>query len=296
MLAKRNKFKSALGGWLIMLPTLILFAFFVWVPLIESVRMSLFSARGYELIEFVGLANYRSVFANPHFIIAWQNTFVYIFWSLIIGFCVPIIMAILITESPFLKGLTRTVVYFPNVLPGLAIVIIWMFFFRPGDTGVLNIVLGWVGIDPFTWLTARGWTIPLIVVTMTWRSAGATALIYMAGISGISPELVEAATIDGARPLSRIRYVILPNLGNLVKSMFILQILAVFQILFEPLMMTNGGPNNASLSVMMLVFNYAFDQFDYPRAAAVSVLICIVLTVITAIYFAVTKKLKADKG
>ena len=282
--------KRALGGWLIMLPALILFVFFIWGPLIESVRMSLFNAQGYKLTEFAGLANYKSVFASPDFMIAWQNTFTYIFWSLIIGFAVPIIMAVLITESPVLKGLTRVAVYFPNIMPGLAIVLIWTFFFKPGQTGVLNILFGWIGIKPFTWLTAKGWTIPLIVMTMTWKSAGSTALIYMAGISGINPELIEAATIDGASPIRRFLYITLPSLRDLAKTMLILQIIAVFQILYEPLMMTNGGPNNASISIMMHVYKYAFDQFNYPKAAAVSVLICIVLAFITAIYFFVTKK------
>jgi multiple sugar transport system permease protein len=284
---KRN-ISRAVSGWLIMLPSLVLFAFFVWEPLIKIVQMSLYDAQGFTLTEYVGLDNYRSLFANPDFAIAWKNTFMYTVWSLVIGFCVPILLALLITETPIFRGLTKVAVYFPNILPGLAVMLIWLFFFKPGNAGVLNNILAVVGIKPLTWLSTKGWTIPLIVVTMTWRSAGSTALIYMAGISGISPEQVEAATIDGAGILRRVFSVVLPNLIGLIKVMLILQIISVFQILYEPLMMTNGGPNNASISIMMLVYNYAFLHFDFPKAAAVSVMICVVLSLFTALYFAVS--------
>lgn len=277
-----------------MLPTLILFAFFVWEPLLESVRLSLFNANGYQTTQFVGLANYKSLFANPDFLIAWKNTLLYIVWSLIIGFLVPIFMAVMITEAPGLKGFSRVAVYLPNIMPGLAIVLIWMFFFKPGPTGVLNIFGSWVGAEPFSWLSAKGWTIPLIVLTMTWKSAGATSLIYMAGISRINPDIIDAATIDGATPFARFFHIVLPDLLGLAKILLILQIISVFQILYEPLMMTNGGPNNASVSIMMQVYKYAFDQFNYPKAAAVSVMICIVLVFLTILYFGLTRKVKSD--
>jgi multiple sugar transport system permease protein len=286
--SQKKNINRAISGWLIMLPTLILFAFYVWEPLLKIIQMSLYNAQGFTLTEFVGLDNYKSLLANPDFTIAWKNTFMYTFWSLIIGFCVPILLALLITETPVFRSLTRVAVYFPNILPGLAVMLIWLFFFKPGNAGVLNNILATVGIKPLTWLSAKGWTIPLIVVTMTWRSAGSTALIYMAGISGINPEQVEAATIDGAGIIRRIFSVILPSLTGLVKVMLILQIISVFQILYEPLMMTNGGPNNASISIMMLVYNYAFLHFDFPKAAAVSVMICIVLSLFTALYFVVS--------
>ena len=289
---RKDHAKRALSGWLLMLPSLILFAFFIWEPLVEIVRMSLYHAEGYKLTEFVGLDNYVRLFNSPDFAVAWRNTFIYTVWSLIIGFCVPIAIALLITETPLFKGWTRVAVYFPNILPGLAVMLIWTFFFKPGNAGVLNDIGSLFGLKPFNWLTERGWTIPLIVVTMTWRSAGSTALIYMAGIAGINPEQIEAAAIDGAGPIRRMFRIILPNLSGLIKIMLILQIISVFQILYEPLMMTNGGPNNASISVMLLVYRYAFEYFDYPSAAAISVLICLVLTVFTVLYFVVTGRRK----
>ncbi|WP_312101957.1 sugar ABC transporter permease [Lachnoclostridium sp.] len=277
-------------GWMIMLPSIILFAFFVWEPLIESVRLSLYTAKGIHTEDFVGFDNYLKVLRHPDFMDALKNTFVYIGWSLVIGFAVPIIIALLITETIHLRSLFRVGVYFPNIIPGLATVMMWGFFFRPGNTGVLNILLSKIGIESQKWLNNAALTIPLIVIAMTWKSAGSTSLIYMAGISGINPELYEAATIDGAGIRQRIRYITLPSVFSLAKTLLILQVIAVFQILYEPLVMTNGGPNNASISIMQLVYNYAFRDYKYPMAAALSVMICIVLIILSGIYFKLTTK------
>lgn len=288
---KKRKFtKQDLMGWLIMLPALILFAFFVWEPLLESVRLSLFSARGVELQEFVGFDNYISVFQNVDFKAAFLNTFKYIGWSLVIGFIVPIIIAVFISETVHLKGFFRTAVYFPNLMPGMAVTIMWLYFFSPGKTGVLNILLSKIGMEPSSWLTNTAWVIPLIVIALTWKGAGSTSLIYMAGISGINPEYYEAAAIDGAGVFQRIFHITIPCILSLGKTMLILQVISVFQILYEPLVLTNGGPNNASISIMQLVYRYAFEQYNYPNAAALSVVICIVLILLSGLYMKLTKK------
>ena len=287
---KRKFGKRDLMGWLVILPPVILFAFFVWEPLLESVRLSLYSARGVELQEFVGLQNYIEVFNDVNFKAAFLNTFKYIGWSLIIGFVVPIILAIFISETVRLKSFFRFAVYLPNIMPGMAVALLWIYFFKPGDTGVLNILLGKCGIAPSAWLNNAALVIPLIVIALTWKGAGSTSLIYMAGISGINPEYYEAAAIDGAGIGQRIFHVTIPCILSLGKTMLILQVIAVFQILYEPLVLTNGGPNNASLSIMLLVYKYAFNKYDYPNAAALSVVICIVLILLSGLYMALTRK------
>lgn len=282
--------QQELVSWLIMLPTIILFAFFVWEPLLESIRLSLYTAKGVRLQEFVGFENYMKLFRHPDFMAAFRNTITYIIYSLVIGFLVPIIMAVLISETVHLKGLFRVGVYFPNMMPGMATIMMWGYFFNPGKTGVLNILLSKIGISPQVWLNNPKWTIPLIIVTLTWKNAGSTSLIYMAEISRISEDLYEAATIDGAGIFSRIRYIIIPSIFSLGKTLLILQIISVFQILYEPLVMTNGGPNNASISLMMLVYNYAFRDYNYPMGAALSVLICIVLVILSGVYTRLTRE------
>jgi multiple sugar transport system permease protein len=294
-IVKRNSnLKAVIGknlsGWLIMLPSVVLFIFFLWEPLIESVRLSLYHANGMRLIGFVGVQNYVDVFQHPDFLPALRNTFIYTLWSLVVGFLVPIVLAILINEVRRGKSLFKISIYIPNIVPGMAMVLMWGFIFRPGETGILNIMLSALGIGPQPWLTNPHWTIPLIVITLTWKGAGATTLLYIAGLQGIDPELYEAAIIDGAGIMMRIRHITLPCIYNLARTLLILQIIAVFQILYEPLVMTNGGPNNASISMMQLVFKFAFEKFDYPKASAVSVIISIILVILTVAYFKINKR------
>ncbi len=144
-LLRNGKLKSNLSGWLVMLPGIILFAFFVWFPVIQTMRMSFFNAKGFTLTEFVGLDNYFRLAKHPSFWPAIRNTFVYVFWSLIIGFWVPVIMAVIMTEVAHFKGFFRVGTYFPNIMPGLAMVVVWGYIYRSEGTGVLNIVLGWFG-------------------------------------------------------------------------------------------------------------------------------------------------------
>jgi multiple sugar transport system permease protein len=281
--------KKDIIGWLIMLPTIVLFAFFVWEPILESVKLSLYTAKGFRTQEFVGFDNYKALFAYPVFTKAIVNTFTYIFWSLLIGFFTPMILAVLITETVHWRGFFKIGIYFPNIIPGLATVLMWRYIFGEGKTGVLNIILSGFGIDQQVWFNNTLITIPLIVIILTWRGAGATTLIYIANISNIDPALYEAATIDGAGIFKRIRHITLPSIFSLGKTMLIIQIIAVFQILYEPLVLKQGGPNNASISIMMIVWNYANRLFNYPMAAATSVVICVFLIVLSGLYFKLTK-------
>lgn len=282
--------KKNIVGWLMMLPCVILFAFFVWGPLLECIRLSLYSAKGMKIQEFVGLKNFADVFAHPDFSAAMHNTFSYMGWSLIIGFLIPIIIAIFISEIRHGKSLFKIGIYLPNIVPGMAMVLMFGFIFRPGITGILNIIGAKFGLPPSDWLSNPKLTKPLIIIALTWKGAGSTALLYIAGLQGIDPELYEAAIIDGAGIWKRICYITLPCIYNLARTLLILQLISVFQILYEPLVLKNGGPNNASISIMQLMYRFAFEKYDYPKASAVSIIVCLMLIVLTAIYSTLNKK------
>ena len=285
------KLRANLQSWLIMLPGLILMTFFVWEPLFESIRMSLYKTRNVELVRFIGLDNFISVTGKDDFLQALQNTFSYTFWSLLIGFLLPMVIAMLIGETTRGKSFFRTAVYLPNMLPGLAVIILWSAFFSGEKSGVLNILLGRLGIPAQSYLTRAEWVIPVIIVIATWKGAGATALIYMAGMSSISPELYEAAAIDGASVPQRILHILLPSIRKLAGTLLILQIISVFQIMYEPMVLTKGGPDNASLSLMQLMWQYAFGgSMNYGKASAVAVIVTLILLVMTAIYSFLNRK------
>ena len=284
-IALHGRRAEAIKAWLIMLPGLILMSFFAWEPLLESVRMSLYKTENVELVEFVGLKNFISVMGKSNFLQALTNTFSYTLWSLLIGFFLPIVLAMLIGETVRGKGFFRTAAYLPNMLPGLAVIILWSAFFSGGKSGVLNILLGKLGVPAQTYLTRANLVIPIIICVATWKGAGATALIYMASMASVNPELYEAAAIDGASVWQRVWHILLPAIRKLAGTLLILQIIAVFQIMYEPMVLTKGGPDNASLSLMQLMWQYAFGgSMDYGKASAVAVIVTLILLGMTAIY------------
>lgn len=280
----KRLFAKNTEGWLIMLPGVVLFLFFIWIPLFSNVSLSFYSAVGYARDEFVGLDNYIAVLRDPIFIKAFFNTFQYIFWSLVIGFMVPIVLAIILNEIIHLRSFLRVSIYFPNIIPGLATVILWTFLFDPAQGGVLNAMLAWFDIDPRPWLDNPDMAIPLIVITITWRSAGATTLIYLAVIQTIDDTYYEAARIEGANIWHRMRHVTFPHLLPMVRMLLILQIIMVFQVFYEPLVMTGGGPDNASISLLQLIYRYVFRYGDAAKAAALSVIVALMLFVLTYVY------------
>ena len=291
---KKAKLRQDLVAWLLMVPSLVLFSFFVCGPLFDNVKMSFYQTKGMNLVKFVGFENYTKLLVQPAYKIAWGNTVKYTVCSLVVGLAVPVIIAALITEVSHFRGFFRVAAYYPNVIPSIAAVMIFTFFFGTGNSGVLNILLAKIGLGPVNFLTNEKWVIFWIVVAMTWKAAGSTALVYMSSISGISPDLYEAATIDGASPIRRFFSITMPTILKTGKTMLILQILAVFQILYEPMMMTNGGPNNASISIMELVYDLAFKQMKFSQAAALSVEVCLILIVLTVVYYAVANSVDKD--
>jgi multiple sugar transport system permease protein len=282
--------KKNLSGWLIMIPSLILFGFYIWQPLFYGVFLSLSKTRGFEALGFGGFDNYIEVFNDPVFLKALFNSFMYTIWSLVIGFLVPIVLAIIFNELVHYSGLMRVSMYLPNIVPMIATMLIWKFLLDPSAGGLLNSVLMSMGIKQYVWLQDANATIPIIVATMTWKAAGATMLVYVARLKGINQEMYEAAEIDGANIFQRLSFITVPQLYNLCRMLLILQILAVFQVLIEPWLMTGGGPNNASTTLMLLNWNYAFTDMHAGQAASVSVIVNLILIALTVVYLVFSKE------
>ena len=192
----------------------------------------------------------------------------------------PIILGILISETVHLKGFFRTGIYFPNIVPGLATVWIWSYFFTPGKTGVLNILLSKLGIDPLPWLTNPKWTIPLIVVALTWKGAGSTALIYMANISGISSELYEAATIDGANKIQTLFKVTIPMMMPSITICMFLSITNGFKLFDQNLSLTAGEPSKMSEMMALNIFNTFYGRTGWEGVGQAKAVIFFAIVVV----------------
>lgn len=288
----KRLFKRNWVGWLIMLPSILLFLFFVWAPLAQNIILSFSETNGFTAVGFGGFDNYIRVFDDPMFLKALVNTFKYIFWSVVIGFILPIFLGLLLSEVVHFKALFRLGIYFPSIVSGMAVVIMWSYLFDPNPGAVLNQLLSLFGLPASQFLSDPDLAIPLIVVTMTWRGAGGTVLVYLSALQNIDNSQYEAARMDGAGAFSRIIHVTLPHILPTIKMLFILQIISVFQVFYEPLVMTDGGPDGATISLLLLSYQYAFESFDAGASAAVGVILASIIIVLTVIYLRLSRPRK----
>lgn len=281
-----------LSGALFLLPAIILFAFFVWYPIIYGFVLSfqdnsLFGGTG----SWVGVRNFQRVFADPLFTIAWGNTLKFALYGLLFGYAIPIILAIAINEVRFGKTYFRLAFYLPVIIPPLVTVFLWRYMYTP-DGGLLNGLLSLVGIGRQTWLQSPATAIQSLVAVTTWANAGGTMLIYLAALQSVPADLYEAAELDGASIARRIWHVTLPQIRGVMLIMLILQIIATAQVFTEPFTLTDGGPVNATTTVMLLIYRYAFQNADLGSASALSVILFLALVAFSLVYFGVTRRLQ----
>lgn len=289
----RTMFFRQASAYLFLLPALIVFIVFAWMPIVQSIQMSFQDVRLGQEATWVGLDNFALMLKDPAFEIAWKNSLEFTLWSLLIGFLFPVMIAILVREMRFAKGFFRIVYFLPTVVPIAIAVIIWRFIYDP-DGGVLNEILAQVGIGRQLWLQDAKLAKPALVAVMTWAGFGTTALIYIASLQDVSQELYEAAELDGATPFQRIQHISLPHLYPVMSLMFVLQIIAVVQVFTEPFLLTNGGPGRETLTPAMHIYNRAFIRLDMGYASAWSVTMIVVLLVFSLFYRFVNSRLTSD--
>ncbi len=279
-----------LSGYLFLLPALLIFVLFVWYPIVMGLLMSFQSVDLINPTAWVGWANYREVLADPLFGIAWRNTFAFTGYALLFGYAIPIILALLINEMRHGKGFFRLAFYLPVMLPPIVTVFLWRWIYNP-DSGLLNALLSLVHLPQGLWLETPATALPALVVISTWSFAGSTMLIYLAALQGVPASLYEASEIDGANVWQRLWHVTLPTIRPIMLLMLILQIIATMQVFTEPFTITRGGPQNATMSVLLLIYNYAFQNADFGGASAIGVMLFLVLALFALIYMRMTSRL-----
>ena len=283
---------GGLSTLLFVLPMLFVFVLFSWSPIVQSIVMSLQKT---NLIDttFVGLDNFQHVFADPRLPKAVLNTLYFAGLALVFGFPVPILLAVLMSEVRRGKGLYSALAYLPVVVPPVVAVLLWKFFFDASPTGVFNTFLSWVGIPAQPWLQSPATVMPSLVLEATWAAAGGSIIIYLAALVSVPPELYDAAEVDGASIWNKIWHVTLPQLRTVIFVMLILQIIGTAQVFLEPFLFTAGGPNNATITVLLLIYQYAFGTSlgsHFGEATALSLMLAVVLALLSFVYFKLTNR------
>lgn len=285
-----NWIKNDAIGWFLLLPSFLCFTIFIWQPLVSGIYTSFFETQGFELKEFIGLQNYKDIILDSSFMNALVNTWKYTLWSIVLGLFVPVIVALLLNEIFKGKTFFRFSVYFPCMVPAVVTSIMWLIMFEPSAGGFLNAVLAKFGVEPLQWLQDSNMVIPLIVSTMTWGGFGSTTILYLADLQSINTDLYEAIEIDGGGIFRKLRHITLPHMSGMIKMMFIMQIINVFQVFQQPLTMTGGGPNNASITLSMVAYNYAFTTMEVGKSTATSVVQGLMIAAFTIVYMKIKSK------
>lgn len=295
---RRNnlQLRRDIGGWLLILPALIVMYLLIWRPTIISFVWSLFRMKGYTPTDFIGLENYRMVLTNTQFLPILSNTVQFVIWSLIFGYLPPLIIAVILNEMVHFKNGLRVLVYLPAIIPAIAAMLMWYYIYYPDQTGLLNMLLSKFGMDPFAWLNNEKFAIPGVVIYMTWKGFPGTMLLYYASIQSVSPELYEAAIIDGAGIFKRAWNVTRPQILGMLLLNFVNQIISVFQVMQEPLAMTGGGPNGATTTLSYQLYIYGFQSGGKGtgQAMALGAITFMILLVATIFYFRLNKKVEEN--
>ncbi len=283
--------RGGLSTLVFALPLLVVFGLFSWLPIGRAVVMSL-QETNLVTTAWVGLDNFRTVLGDPLLGTAVRNTLWFAVLALLFGYPVPLVAAVLMSEVRRVKGLFSALAYLPVVVPPVVAVLLWKFFFDARPEGVFNTMLGWVGLGPVPWLQDAGWAMPSLVLEATWAGAGGTIIIYLAALTSVPGELYDAAEVDGASVWRKVWHVTMPQLRGVLFITFILQIIGTAQVFLEPYLFTDGGPANATITVLLLVYRYAFGQSlggDYGAATALSLMLAVVLAVLSVVYFRLTR-------
>ncbi len=284
--------RGGLSTLVFALPLLVVFGLFSWLPIGRAVVMSL-QETNLVTTAWVGLDNFRTVLADPLLATAVGNTRWFAVLALLLGYPVPLLAAVLMSEVRRAKGLYSALAYLPVVVPPVVAVLLWKFFFDARPEGVFNTMLGWVGVGPVPWLQDADWAMPSLVLEATWAGAGGTIIIYLAALTSVPGELYDAAEVDGASVWRKVWHVTMPQLRGVLLITFILQIIGTAQVFLEPYLFTDGGPANATITVLLLVYRYAFANTtggDYGKATALSLMLAAGLAVMSVIYFRVTRR------
>ena len=275
--------REAITFYLTISPWLIGFLAFTLVPMVVALCLGFTRWDLLTAPRWIGPDNFARLGRDPLF---WQSlkvttiyTVAYVPAELIGGLA----LALLVNQRVRGVGIFRTVFYLPSVLAGVAYVVLWMWIFNP-QGGLLNTLLGYVGIEGPRWLIDPRWALPALLL-MTFWGWGRAMVIYLAGLQGIPPELYEAAALDGAGAAGRFRYVTLPMLSPTILFALILSVISTFQTFTSAFVATNGGPLNATLFYVLYIYRQGFQFLRMGYAAALSWVLFVIVLVLTLLVF-----------
>jgi multiple sugar transport system permease protein/sn-glycerol 3-phosphate transport system permease protein len=231
---------------------------------------------------WVGLENYRFLFSQPEFGLILLNTFTFTLASVLLTALIGLGMALLLNQKLRGRNVVRSIVFSPVMLSGAAIGIVWIYIFDP-RYGLLDIILGFVGLSSPNWLLDTAWALPAVIIVHVWKTIGYAVVIYLAGFQAIPPELYEAVVVDGGGAWARFWHVTLPGLSPVLFFLILTTVLTSFQAFDIIKVMTDGGPVNATTTLVYYQYEQGFVAFNAGRAGVASVILFALMFVFTLV-------------
>jgi len=280
--------QGAFWGYFFVMPSLLVFLIFSLYPMLDSIILS-FQRLKLTGREWVGVENYASLLTEPAFFTILFNTFLYALLIVPVGVLLSLVMAMLIFRLPTsLQTFYKSAFYLPVVTSGVVLSIVWLYLYDPAF-GLLNYLLGKIGIEPVLWLADPTFSLMSLVIMYHASHWGGSIILLTASMGGIPKELYEAAGIEGASVFRQAVSITVPLLKPALTYISILGTIASLQILTEIFVMTRGGPNYATTNLVFSIYEYGFIRFDFGRASAVAVILLLITVIFSFIQFRVMR-------
>jgi multiple sugar transport system permease protein len=281
--------RQALTGYAFIAPNLLVFAAFMFLPLILTFVKSTQESSGFGPSQYVGLDNYSQMIHDPTFWASLEHTVLYAAVQVPLALAAGLGLAMLINRKLPGRGIFRAIYFIPTVIAAVAagIVARWMF---DENNGVINKMVGLVGIDPLPWNSSGLWAWIAVIVVTLWTSAGFNMVIYLAGLQGIPREYYDAAACDGATPWQQFRHITLPGLRPATFFLSVYGIIGSFQVFDLIFILTHGGPGDSTEVLGTYAYKTAFDTRERGYGAAIGVVLYLLLMVVTLVQWQYNKR------
>ena len=276
-------------GYLFILPNFIGFVLFMLVPIIMAL---VFSFTNYDVIstmDFIGFENYIDLFTDDQFLISLRNTLWYCVLTVPSGVVLALLMAVLLNRQ--LKGMAifRTLVFIPVITSMVAVSLVWSMLYED-NSGLLNILLGYLGLGPVHWLTDTNMAMISIAIMSVWKGLGYNMTIFLAGLQGVPGELYEAATIDGANSVQKFFKITVPMIGPTTYFVTLMALIGSLQVFDQVNIMTGGGPVDATKTVAFYLYQYGLQFYKMGYACAAAYVLFILVFIVSLIQNISSKK------
>lgn len=281
MLGKNRMFwRRNIEGYLFISPWITGFVVFTAGALLGSFSISLTKWNIVGTPEIVGLANYQKMVEDRFF---WQSIKVTLYYLLNVPLNVVLGLLLALLLNQKVKGLSvfRTIFFLPSVASGVAVSLLWMWIFNP-RFGIINVLLKKIGIIGPLWLGSEAWAIPALIIMSIW-GVGGGMLIYLGALQGIPTAFYEAATLDGAGAWKKLLHITVPMITPVLLLNLVMGVIVSFQVFTQAYVMTDGGPNYATLFYVMYLYQQAFVWFNMGYASALSWVLFLIILVFTVI-------------